>query len=163
MTKDVKADKPHKAPKPDKKDEKIIELTNDLQRVQADFENYRRRVEVEKESARKAGANKAVLDLLPVIDNIDRAIAYVPGEIIELPWVKGIISLTKQLDKTLSKLGVQRIDATEGTVFDPELHQAVQFDEDADGEKEIVAEELQPGYLLDGRPIRHTMVRVTRK
>lgn len=163
MTKDEKPEKPQKAPKIDKKDEKIIDLINDLQRVQADFENYRKRVELEKESARKSGANKTVLDLLPVIDNIDRAVNHVPEEISDLPWVKGITSLTKQLDKTLLKLGVARIDAKEGTIFDPEFHQAVQFDEDAEGEKEVIAEELQPGYVLGGVVIRHSMVRVTRQ
>jgi len=58
---------------------------------------------------------------------------------------------------------VTRIVATPGTPFDPELHQAVQFDEDAVGEHEVVEEELQAGYLLNGSPLRHAMVKVTRR
>ena len=163
MTKQPKSDNAQKTPKLDKKSEQILGLTNDLQRVRADFENYRKRVELEKETARKAGARKTVLDLLPVIDNIGRAIDHIPEEITEQPWVRGIASLTKQFDATLSNLGVEQIDAKSGTLFDPEFHQAVQFDDATEGDREVIAEELQPGYLLNGDPIRHTMVRVTRK
>ena len=56
-----------------------------------------------------------------------------------------------------------RIDAKPGTTFDPELHQAVQFDEDAEGDTEVIQEELQAGYVLKGSPIRHAMVKVTRQ
>jgi molecular chaperone GrpE len=59
-------------------------------------------------------------------------------------------------------MGVKRIDASAGTVFNPELHEAIQVDEDAEGEREIVSEELQAGYTLNGQPIRHAMVKVTR-
>lgn len=151
-----------RAKKADKKDETIKELTADLQRVRADFENYRRAAEREKADARVMGAEKATLDLLPVIDNIERAIVHLPADISDHPWVKGIGGLIKQLDATLAKLGLARIDAKSGTAFNPELHQAVQFDEDADGDQEVIAEELQPGYKLHGRVIRHSMVRVTR-
>lgn len=163
MTKQAKPDKQQKAPKLDKKDAQILDLTNDLQRIRADFENYLKRVELEKEQVRKAGAERIILDLLPVVDNIDRAITYVPEEIADEPWVKGIAGLTKQLDKALEKLNVARIDAKPGTAFDPEFHQAIQFDEDAKGDKEVIDEELQSGYTRDGSPIRHSMVRVTRK
>lgn len=152
-----------KSKKNDKKDEKIAELTADLQRVRADFENYRKRVDEEKASARQHGADQATKELLPVIDNIERAILHIPADISEHPWVKGVGSLIKHLDKTLAGLGVARIDAKPGVVFNPELHQAVQMDEDAEGDTEIVAEELQAGYKLHGRVIRHAMVRVTRK
>ena len=58
---------------------------------------------------------------------------------------------------------MKRIDATKGTEFNPELHEAIQFDEMAEGEKEVIEDELQAGYLLGGRPIRHAMVKVTRQ
>lgn len=139
------------------------ELLADLQRVQADFENYRKMVEGEKQAAMDAGRTKAVLNLLPAIDTIERAIAHIPEDIAEHSWVKGVGGLIKQLDKSLSQLKLQRIAADKGTLFDPELHQAIQFDEAAEGEKEVIAEELQPGYMLDGRVIRHAMVKVTRQ
>lgn len=154
--------KPKKA-KTDKKDEKIAELTADLQRIRADFENYRKRVDEEKSAARIIGAEKATLEMLPVIDNIERAIDHTPQEICEHAWVKGVNKLASQLDKTLEKLGVSRIDSKPGTVFNPELHQAVQMNEDVQGENEVIESELQAGYTLNGRVIRHAMVRVTRK
>lgn len=159
----TKADTNDKSKKSDnKQDQRIAELTADLQRMRADFENYRKQAERERDSARAAGAEGATIQLLPVIDNIERAIAHTPADISEHPWVKGIEGLIKQLDTTLSKLGIKRIEANPGTVFDPELHQAVQF-EDGDGDQEVIAEELQAGYTLHGRVIRHSMVKVTKK
>lgn len=144
-------------------DTQIVDLTADLQRIRADFENYRKQVEREKTAARSAGQSAMVMKLLPVIDNIDRAITHVPADLVENKWAQGIVGLGKQLEKSLEGLGLTRINAQAGVPFDPEFHEAVQFDEDAEGEHEVIAEELQAGYLLDGRPIRHAMVKVTRQ
>lgn len=141
----------------------VAELTADLQRTRADFENYRKRVEGEKQAARDAGQAGAILKLLPVVDNIERAIAHVPEDLTENKWAQGVTGLVKQLEKSLDGLNVRRIIATPGTVFDPELHEAIQFDEDAEGEQEVIAEELQAGYTLNGQPIRHAMVKVTKQ
>ena len=141
----------------------IDELTLDLQRTRADFENYRKRVEAEKQSAHSMGQAKSVMKLVPVIDTIERAIANVPEELADNAWAKGVAGLGKQLDKQLKEIGLEKIDAKPGTLFNPELHQAVQFDEAADGEKEVVAEELRAGYTLDGTVIRDAMVKVTRQ
>ena len=141
----------------------IDELTLDLQRTRADFENYRKRVEAEKQSAHSMGQAKSVMKLLPVIDTIERAIANVPEELADNAWAKGVAGLGKQLDKQLKEIGLEKIDAKPGTLFNPELHQAVQFGEAADGEKEVVAEELRAGYTLDGAVIRDAMVKVTRR
>lgn len=141
----------------------IDELTLDLQRTRADFENYRKRVEAEKQSAHSMGQAKSVMKLLPVIDTIERAIANVPEELADNAWAKGVAGLGKQLDKQLKDIGLEKIDAKPGALFNPELHQAVQFDEAADGEKEVVAEELRAGYTLDGTVIRDAMVKVTRR
>ena len=141
----------------------IDELTLDLQRTRADFENYRKRVEAEKQSAHSMGQAKSVMKLLPVIDTIERAIANVPEELADNAWAKGVAGLGKQLDKQLKEIGLEKIDAKPGPLFNPELHQAVQFDEAADGEKEVIAEELRAGYTLDGAVIRDAMVKVTRR
>lgn len=156
MTKD-------KTPKKAKQVEeaKIVELTQDLQRIRADFENYRKRTEAEKEEARQTGKRQAVLSLLPVIDNIERAIAHRPKELADNPWAEGVANLVKNLEKSLSSLNLSRIDASVGTVFDPRLHEAIQFDEDSTGSREVIAEELQPGYMLGASVIRHAMVKVT--
>ncbi len=148
---------------PEANETQIADLTADLQRIRADFENYRKQVEREKTAARSAGQSAMVMKLLPVIDNIDRAITHVPADLSENKWAQGIVGLGKQLEKSLEGLGLMRINAQAGVPFDPEFHEAVQLDEDAEGEHEVVAEELQAGYLLDNRPIRHAMVKVTRQ
>jgi len=147
----------------DTRDQEIVELTLDLQRTRADFENYRKRVDAEKVAAREAGQSGAVLKLLPVIDNIERAIAYTPEELKDNSWVQGVSGLVKHLDKSLDSLNVKRIDAKQGAAFDPDFHEAIQFDEDAEGEHEVIAEELQAGYTHNGHVIRHAMVKVTRQ
>lgn len=152
-----------KAKKTDELEQQIEELTADLQRTRADFENYRKRSEIEKQSAREAGQAGAILKLLPVIDTIERAIAYVPDDLKDNKWALGIVGLVKNLEKALEGLNLKRIDAKAGVEFNPDFHEAIQFDEDATGEREVIAEELQPGYLLNGRPVRHAMVKVTRQ
>lgn len=144
-------------------EEQVGELTLDLQRTRADFENYRKRSDAEKVAAREAGQASAILKLIPVVDNIERAIAYTPEVLKDNKWAQGIAGLAKNLEKSLESLNLKRIDATQGTEFNPELHEAIQFDEEATGDKEVIAEELQAGYLLNGQPIRHAMVKVTRQ
>lgn len=144
-------------------EEQITALTADLQRTRADFENYRKRVDGEKFAAYENGQSSTILKLLPVIDNIERAIAHEPEDIKDHKWVIGVSSLVKNLEKSLNDLGVERIEAKPGTPFNPELHDAVQFDEEAKGQTEVIAEELQAGYTLNDSPIRHSMVKVTKK
>ena len=152
-----------KAKKQDELEQQIAELTADLQRTRADFENYRKRVEAEKTAAKDMGQAAAILKLLPVIDTIERAIVHMPADLADNKWAQGIAGLVKNLEKSLDNLNLRRIEAKPGTPFNPELHEAIQFDEDAEGEHEVIAEELQPGYLLGGHPVRHAMVKVTRQ
>lgn len=152
-----------KTQKSDKPNQELLDLTADLQRTRADFENFRKRVESDKQSAEKRGETKAILKLIPVIDTIERAIAHAPQDIAEHQWVKGVTGLVKQLEKSLGELQLTRIDATRGVKFDPEFHQAIQFDDEASGEEEVIDDELQPGYILGGSVIRPALVKVTRK
>jgi len=148
-------------------EQQLGELTQDLQRTRADFENYRKRAEAERISIFESGQTSAILKLLPVIDNIERAIFHTPKELQENTWVQGVASLTKNLEKSLDDMNIKRIDATSGTAFNPNLHEAVQFDEQVEGDsldsEEVIAEEIQAGYTLNNRPIRHAMVKVTRR
>ena len=153
----------NKTKKTEDLEQQLGELTLDLQRTRADFENYRKRVEAEKQSAHEMGQAKSVMKLLPVIDTIERAIINVPDELQDNAWVKGVAGLNKQLDKQLKEIGLEKIDAKPGTLFNPELHQAIQFDEEAEGDKEVIAEELRAGYTLNGAVIRDAMVKVTRQ
>lgn len=151
-----------KQPKKDELEQQVADLTLDLQRTRADFENYRKRVDAEKSAAREAGQSGAILKLLPVIDNIERAVAYMPEELKDNTWAQAVAGLVRNLERSLESLNLKRIDATPGTDFNLELHEAIQFEEDATGDKEVIAEELQAGYLLNGHVIRHAMVKVTR-
>ncbi len=152
-----------KSKKQEELEQQMGELTQDLQRTRADFENYRKRTELEKIAARSSGQAAAILKLLPVIDTIERAITYTPEELKNNKWAQGIAGLVKNLEKALESLNLKRIDASKGTKFNPQLHEAIQFDEDATGDNEVIAEELQAGYTLGGQPIRHAMVKVTRQ
>ena len=152
-----------KSKKQEELEQQVGELTQDLQRVRADFENYRKRSEQEKEMARASGKVGPILKLLPVVDNIERAISHAPEELKENAWAQGVSKLVKNLDKSLADMGVSRVMAKPGDRFDPELHEAIQFDDEAEGEHEVVAEELQAGYKLGDDVIRHSMVKVTKK
>lgn len=155
--------KPTKKSNQTELEQRVGELTLDLQRTRADFENYRKRVDAEKAAARAAGQSSAVLKLLPVVDNIERAIAYTPEDLKDHAWVQSVSNLVKNLEKSLESLDVKRIDAKPGTTFNPELHEAIQFDEDATGETEVIGEELQAGYMQGDSVIRHAMVKVTKQ
>jgi molecular chaperone GrpE len=148
--------------KTSKNDERVLELTADLQRVQADFINFRRRSEEEKLRAIQAGKEQAVLTLLPVLDNIERAIAHEPADIKDHAWVKGVSSIALQLEMQLASIGLKKI-GVEGEVFDPNQHEAVSMNEEATGEREVVAAVLQPGYQLGDQIIRPAMVNVTKQ
>src|SRR5680860_77275 len=156
-------EKVNKPKKISKQDQKIIDLTQDLQRTRADFENYSKRSQLEKESAREAGQASAILKLLPVIDNIERAITHIPKELKDNTWVQGVAGLARNLEKSLEDLDLKRIVAKPGTIFNPDLHDAILFEEgdedDSPNGEEVIAEEMQPGYTLNGRPIRHSMVK----
>lgn len=149
--------------KDDEVEQQIGELTLDLQRTRADFENFRKRVESEKQAARNLGETSAIMKLLPVIDTIERAIVHMPDDLKDNQWAQGVAGLVKQLEKALEGLNLRRIDATPGVVFNPEVHQAIQFEDSAEGNEEVIAEELQPGYMLNGTVARPALVKVTRK
>jgi molecular chaperone GrpE len=136
----------------------IVELTAALQRERADAENLRRRHEEQITSLRTSVKANVVKDLLPIIDNFERALKHVPKELEDDDYVKGVQGVVKQFEKTLADLGVERI-KTVGEPFDPHLHDAVSVEE-GEGDQEIVSEELQAGYKLGDDVIRHAMVRV---
>ena len=137
---------------------KIIELTEALQRERADATNIRRRHEDDLVSLRSRVKSMVITDLLPVIDNFDRALKHVPEDLEDNDYVKGVSVLVKQFESTLSNMGVEKI-KTVGEHFDPNLHEAVSM-EDGEGIEEIVSEELQSGYKIGDDVIRHAMVRV---
>ncbi len=144
--------------KPAALQKQIDELTEALQRERADSENIRRRHEEQIAGLKTIVKASVVRDLLPVIDNFERALKHIPKELEKNDFVKGVQGIVKQFEKTLTDLGVERI-KTVGEAFDPRYHEAVSM-EDGYGTVEIVSEELQSGYRLGDEVIRHAMVKV---
>jgi len=138
--------------------QQIADLTAALQRERADAENIRRRFEDQINGLRATAKASVVRELLPVIDNFERALKHVPADLADNDYVKGIQGIVKQFEKALQQLGVQKI-ATVGEVFNPHFHEAVSMEE-GEGDQEIVSEELQPGYRIGDDILRPAMVRV---
>lgn len=137
---------------------KIAELTDALQRERADSLNLRRRSEEEKASLGSFYKANVVRELLPVIDNFERALKHVPKELGDDSYIKGVTGIVKQFEDVLEKMGVRRIE-TVGKPFNPQLHEAVSHEE-GDGDHEVVSEELQAGYTLGDEVLRYAMVKV---
>jgi len=139
-------------------EQKIDELTLALQRERADAENLRRRTQEEKSRLGEFYKAMAIQELLPALDNLERAFKHVPKELKDHEYVKGVQGVLKQFEQSFTQLGVKRI-KTVGEIFDPRLHEAVHMEE-GDGTVEVVCEELQPGYMMGDEVIRHAMVKV---
>jgi molecular chaperone GrpE len=150
-----------KVKKTTKYEDAVNELTADLQRIQADFVNFKTRADANRVSDINTGKEIAIEALLPVLDNLDRAIAHEPADIKEHAWVKGITQMVKQLDNQLEAIGVVKIGKA-GEVFDPFKHEALVMD-DKDGKTEVIAEVLQTGYQFGDTVIRPAKVKVTRR
>lgn len=134
------------------------DLMNTLVRRQADFENYRKRVEKERHQDRHRGAELLIESLLPVLDGLDRALAdHSDPQFAE--HQKGFVLIRKQLGDLLAKQGLERIESR-GKRFDPHFHHAIERMETAEHEDGTVLEEFQPGYVFHGRVLRPAMVRV---
>lgn len=142
------------------KDSQMEELLSRFQRLQADFENYRKRTQKEKEEMVLTAGSSVAEKILPVLDNFQRAINATGSE--EGSFREGVGMIFKQLEKALADAGLQPIECV-GTIFDPNLQQAVFRVEDDSLEENTVVEELQPGYLFGGKLVRPAMVKVSCK
>lgn len=135
--------------------EQLAQAQDQYQRVLAEYANYKRRTDQEKEQLGAFVKGEALKALLPGIDNLERAITSPDGP----EYRKGVEMVIRQFGETLTALGLEEIPAL-GETFDPELHNAV-MREDADGvEPETVTEVYQKGYRLSGRVLRPAMVKV---
>lgn len=138
--------------------EQVAALTDALQRERADATNMRRRHEEQVAALRTTVKVSVVRQLLPIVDNFERALKHVPTDLEGNDYVKGIQGIVKQFEKTLAEMGVERI-VTVGAEFDPRYHEAVSM-EDGEGTREVVSEEVQPGYRIGEDIVRPAMVRV---
>lgn len=124
------------------------ELTADLQRTRADFENYRKQIEIQKENERQAVKLATVMKFLPLLDDIDRAVE----------TYDELAPLKKSLEKSLKDLGLAKIPSEPGTEFNPDTHEAITME--GDGEKQVITETLRPGYFYEKEVLRPAMVKV---
>ena len=141
----------------EKYEAELAEKENRYLRLQADFENFRRRTRQEKEELAAVVTQNLLKDLLPFLDNFERALAAESGDAESLR--AGVEMMYKQLVEALKKEGLETIE-TKDKPFDPNFHQAVMRVEDAEKEDGTIVAELQKGYMVKGRVIRPSMVQV---
>lgn len=144
------------AAQPDPRDDRIKELEDQLLRKMAEFDNYRRRTTREKEEIGQTARMKCVGELLPVLDNFERAMQV---GCTDENFLKGVKMILDNMVAAFTKMGVEEIPA-EGQVFDPELHYAVSRVENPDLGANTVAAVMQKGYRMGDKVIRHAMVAV---
>ncbi len=132
-----------------------------LQRVQADFLNYKRRVEAEREAQAEAVRAETIRAFLPVADDLGRALAHVPPELAEQSWAQGFELIDRNLAAAFERLGVRKV-GSEGEPFDPNVHEAVAYEEHPIHPEGRVAAVLRPGYQLGERVVRPAQVVVAR-
>ena len=143
------------------KDEEIAELTDTLKRLQADFENFKKRNEKDWTERVKVANQQLIVDLLPVLDSFDKAIEDAKNNSDAAAIKKGLEGLHKQFLRTLQRGGLKEI----GTVgkFDPFVHEALMREEKEDLEDGDILEVFQKGYMLNSRPIRPARVKVAKR
>jgi molecular chaperone GrpE len=145
----------------DDKQEKLLneinELKDSLQRVQADFVNYRRRNEEEKANFVKFAQSRIIEEILPVMDNFALAARHVPVELEANNWTIGIQAIEKQLEQIMSANGVEKVE-TEGKIFDPNIHEAISKITDKKRKNHEIIREEAAGYMLNGKLLRPAKV-----
>ena len=145
--------------KEDSYKEKIDQLEDRVKRQMAEFENFRKRTDKEKQAMFDTGAKSVIEKILPVVDNFERGLATVPEDAKETPFAEGMEKIYKQLMKTLDDMGVKPIEAV-GKPFDPNFHNAVMHVDDESLGENVVASELLKGYMYRDTVVRHSMVQV---
>lgn len=137
----------------------LVQLKDKYLRTLAEYENFRKRSEKEKAQMFELGAKSIIEQLLPVVDNFERALEHIPEEEKENSFTKGVEGIYKQIQKMFSDCDIQAIEAV-GQKFDPALHNAVMTEEEGDAEEDTVTADLQKGYTYRGNVVRHSMVKV---
>lgn len=137
----------------------LLQLKDKYLRTLAEYENFRKRSEKEKAQMFELGAKSIIEQLLPVVDNFERALEHIPEEEKENSFAKGVEGIYKQIQKMFSDCDIRAIEAV-GQKFDPALHNAVMTEEEGDAEEDTVTADLQKGYTYRGNVVRHSMVKV---
>ncbi|WP_442893539.1 nucleotide exchange factor GrpE [Bacillus sp. 2205SS5-2] len=140
-------------------EEKLVDEETRYLRLRADFDNFRRRVNLDREASEKYRAQSVISDILPALDNFERALNLEPDNEQTKTLLQGMDMVYRSLTDALTKEGLTAIQAVDQP-FDPNLHQAVMQVEDTEKESNIVLEEFQKGYKLKDRVLRPAMVKV---
>jgi molecular chaperone GrpE len=141
--------------------QKAEECLDQLRRTQADFVNYRRRMSQEQAEARIAAQSAMLSQVLPVLDDLGRALGAAPPELATHPWVQGLFLVARRLTTLLDQMGVRQI-GTAGEPFDPHRHEAITTEVRTDVPEGTILHVIQPGYVLGERVIRPAQVIVAR-
>lgn len=143
----------------DEKTKKCEESINQCQRTFAEFDNFRKRTVKEKESLYSDSVSDTIMQMLPVLDNLERALSSCGENTDSTKLREGVEMVAKQFKDALTKLGVEEIAAL-GETFNPDLHNAVMHIEDESAGENVVVEEFMKGYKIKEKVIRHSMVKV---
>ncbi|OQA52697.1 MAG: heat shock protein GrpE [candidate division WS2 bacterium ADurb.Bin280] len=144
--------------KKDSKQKQIEDLKAGWQRTQADFENYKKRVEQEKALWRDQARSETFAQLLPLLDNISLATNHLPEKISSEPWVQGIVHIGRQIDQQLGELGITKIQAKAKDAFDHNIHEAIETRQDKSYNDGEIIEIISDGYLNGQKVIRPARV-----
>ena len=139
----------------------INRVRDQLLRTAADFDNFRKRTRRELDDAHKRGKEELLRELLPVFDNLERAVVHAEQASDAKAVADGVGMVLKQFQDTLGKVGIKRIAAV-GSAFDPSLHEAIQQIETSDHPAGTIVAEVQPGYAMGDRLVRPSMVVVAK-
>ena len=152
-TEEVESQEENIVIEPGQETDPVATLTSDLQRLQAEYANYRKRVERDRAVAHESAVGAVLTELLALLDDVDRAEAH--GEL-----SGGFNAVADQLNSITSRIGLEKY-GTEGEVFDPQIHEALMHDESADVAVPTASKILQPGYKYKERILRPARVAVT--
>lgn len=141
----------------EKEKQEYLELS---QRLKADFINFKKDTERQMASIKYFANEELISEILPIFDSFDLALKYVPAELKENNWTKGIFVIKSQFENILKSLGVSEIQCA-GKKFDPGLHEAVS-EEESDQEEDMILEEMQKGYIMNGKIIRPSKVKISK-
>jgi molecular chaperone GrpE len=160
----VDADKEQLVAVPNERDQQLteaqkqaVEYLDLLQRTQADFINYRRRMNQERAETRTNAQIELLNQLLPILDDLERAMMAIPQDLVQSHWVQGLLLTARRLLTLLNQLGIKRIGAT-GEQFDPRLHEAITVESNTDAPEGTIIRIVRAGYALGERVIRPAQV-----
>jgi len=140
----------------------IAELKSGWQRTQADFENFRNRNQSEKIELIQSANRDLIMELLPILDNFERALNHKPKELINNEYIKGLEYIKIQIENILANYNLEKIKVLIGDEFDPNIHEAISVEENSKYKENKIIEIIESGYRLNEKVIRPAKVKVAK-